>query len=100
MKNKASYLGLLICFLIFSCGSKKENKNYENVTTANYAMEEKSAAGNGNSVTETVKFTPPVVKENAVEDEDSPKDSKVVNKKKIIKNGTISIKSNDITLSK
>ncbi len=100
MKTNILVLIFTVLTILFSCNSKQEEKQgYEE--------------GNGNAVAmelsvpppmvKTVKFTPPVV----VDDEEVTNskaetlgDKTTVRKKKIIKDGNISVKTNDINASK
>lgn len=109
MKKSIWFLLPLIFTLLFSCGEKKE----EGVTS----QKAKSINYEEPPKVEMAKFLPPVPKpdEEVVEDytsvekdevsssesaQNEPINSPQINKKKIIKNGSISIKTNDITKSK
>jgi hypothetical protein len=99
MINKAS-LGLIICLLFLSCGGSKKDRNYEvDATTTAKTQIDLSPPADASGYSKSDKKGEAGEELNS-ESGANPKDSKQVDKKKIIKNGTISIKSDDISISK
>ncbi len=92
MKNKLFAIALL--FLIISCthhSTKDEPVSKMEMTSIDLSP----------PVMETVKFAPPQIKDDAdAEDLIAPVSTKPINKKKIIKDGNLSIKTNNVVAGK
>lgn len=96
MKNAKWILSLLVGCLLFSCNSKHESMELSDMV-----------ASPPPPLKSTVKFTAPVITDEPVEEDEELKSqteatqpNAVVNKKKIIRDGSISIKTKDISASK
>lgn len=95
MKTKIAIFGLLLITIIFSCNSKQKEKpesQYETMDLTAPAPQ----------IVNCVKFSPSSVSDEIVVSDYSEENynSSKINKKKIIKDGTLSIKASDIVSSK
>jgi len=103
MKTKT--LLVTVAMLMLACQSKKENdtandNNYD-ISTMDLSMPAPPACA-APPIHTTVKFVPPVIKDDAVEETSVPSAAKstLFKNKKIIKDGTMSVKVNNIELAK
>lgn len=99
MKTKC--LLVVIAVALIACQTKKEKElNLEYSSAMDLSLSEPAAASP--PVYETVKFTPPVIKDDAVEEDtkSNSKENPLSKNKKIIKDGSISIKVKDVEVAK
>ncbi len=99
MKTKS--LLVAIAMLMLACQPKKEIEVALDYTTSDITLSE-PAPGSPPPACETVKFLPPVIKDDAVEQNAPSTTNKtpIAKHKKIIKDGSISIKVNDVEVAK
>lgn len=117
MKNRSRLLLLIAVTLLISCHSKnKETMTERTVLTDRSSLEDQatdeniersSVASPPPPLRSTVKFTAPVIMNEPIEEGEvmqsqdaAPSNNAVIDKKKIIKDGSISIKTNDIVVCK
>lgn len=103
---KTKILFITVIMFLLSCQNKKENDEANittfDMTTLDLSMPESPACAVPPPVKETVKFAPPVIKDNATEENTSSQSEKtlVAKHKKIIKDGSLSIKVKTIEEAK
>ncbi len=99
MKTNLLVLIFTALTILISCNSKQEK-------IVSYDQGSDEVVSNAEEFSSTIKFTPPVIKaDEEVQEEENPKseflgDNSTVGEKKIVKDGDISVKTNDIKASK
>lgn len=102
MKTKT--LIVTVAMLLMACHPKNEIKTEPTLdyTTADISYNDAAPACAPPPIRETIKFVPPVIKDDAIEENttSNEKSNPLTKNKKIIKDGTISIKVKDVEAAK